>query len=172
MGTIGRILKILGKSDFYRELVRTVVYYFYEHVLPMERVTIGSNPEIHPTVSFRFEDNIKLGNDIVLDAHVCVWASPNSRIIIGDNIGVGPGTIMVSSNHRFLPGQVYTKQPLAEKDIVIGNDVWIGANCTILGGAKIGKGSVIGAGCVIYRSIPEDSVVVSGGRKLSIVKRR
>ncbi|MFQ5717132.1 MAG: acyltransferase [Nitrospinales bacterium] len=167
-----RLLRILGKGILFRELIKSGTYYLYEHVLPLENLKVGSNPEIHPTVSFRFEKNIVLGNNVVLDAHCCLWASEHSRIVIGDNTGIGPGSVAVSSNHSFPKGRVYTEEPLKESDISIGSNVWIGANSTLLAGAHIGDGCIIGAGCVIYRDIPKNSVVVSGSRKLSIVERR
>ena len=167
-----RLFKIFGNKIFYRELLRLGTYYVYEHALPMGNLHIGNNPEIHPTVSFRFENNITIGNKVVLDANCCLWASENSKITLGDNVGIGPGTIMVSSNHTFAADSVYTEQPMKEKNVVIGSNVWIGANCSILSGAVIGSGSAIGAGCVIFRSIPENSLVVSGSRKLSIVERK
>jgi len=166
------VLRILAKGVFYRELFRNGTHYLYEHILPMETLRVGSNPEIHPTVSFRFENNIALGDNIVLDAHCCLWASENSKITLGDNTGVGPGTVMVSSNHSFPKGKIYVEEPMSEKNIVVGNHVWIGANSTLLAGAEIGNGCIVGAGCVISAKIPENSVVVSGSRKLSIVKRR
>ncbi len=169
---IGSLFKIFCKKTFYRELLRLGTYYVYEHSLPIENLNLGDNPEIHPTVSFRFEKNITIGDEVVLDANCCLWASEKSKITVGNNVGVGPSTVMVSSNHSFAAGVVYTDQPIHEKDIVIGSNVWIGANCAILSGAKIGNGSIIGAGCVVYRSIPENSVVVSGSRKLSIIKRK
>ena len=45
-------------------------------------------------------------------------------------------------------------------DIMIGDDVWIGANAVILGGIKIGKGAVIGAGAVVTKDIPSNAVAV------------
>ncbi|MFQ5671487.1 MAG: acyltransferase [Nitrospinales bacterium] len=166
------LLRVLLKGGFYRELFSNGIHYLYEHILPMETLEMGGNPEIHPTVSFRFENNIVLGDNIVLDAHCCLWASENSKITLGDNTGIGPGTVVVSSNHSFPKGKVYVEEPMSEKDIVVGKNVWIGANSTLLAGAEVGDGCVIGAGCVISGKIPENSVVVSGSRKLSIVKRR
>jgi len=167
-----RILQIFTSSHFYKELFRWLVYYLYEHVLPLKNLRVGANLEVHPTVSLRFENNIHLGDNIVLDMNCCLWASPNSKITIGDNTGVGPGTIIISSNHSFFSKQSYTEQPLNEKDIVIGKNVWIGANSSILAGAQIGDNAIIGSGAVITGRVPEDSIVVSGSRKLSMTKRR
>lgn len=167
-----QIIKTLTSPQLFRELFRWHLYYAYEHAIPLKNLKVGKNPEIHPTVSFRFEKNISLGDQIVIDAHCCLWASEKSKIYVGDHTGIGPGTVIVSSNHSFVEKRLYTDLPLSEKDIIIGRNVWIGANSVILAGAHIGDGCIIGAGCVISRSIPDDSVVVSGNRTLSIAKRR
>ncbi|MBT3856448.1 MAG: acyltransferase [Nitrospina sp.] len=167
-----RLLQIITSPHLYRELFRWLVYYLYEHVLPLKNLQVGTDPEIHPTVSLRFEKNIHLGNKIVLDMNCCIWASPNSKITVGDNTGVGPGTIIISSNHSFFSKESYTEQPINEKDIVIGKNVWIGANSSILAGAHIGDNVIIGSGVVVTGRVPEDSIVVSGSRKLSMTKRR
>ena len=167
-----RLLRIIISPHFYKELFRWLVYYIYEHVLPLKNLRVGTNLEIHPTVSLRFENNIHIGNNIVLDMNCCLWASPNSKITIGDNTGVGPGTVIISSHHSFFSKQSYTDQPLNEKDIVIGKNVWIGANSSILAGAQIGDNVIIGSGVVVTGRVPEDSIVVSGSRKLSMTKRR
>ncbi|MBI4383437.1 MAG: acyltransferase [Nitrospinae bacterium] len=172
LAKIFRLFGILTSGAVYKELCRWGLYYVYEHALPMKRLKVGSSPEIHPTVSLRFEKNIALGNNIILDMNCCLWASEHSMITIGDNTGIGPGTVVISSNHSFAKGRPAIEQPLNEKDIAIGDNVWVGANSVILAGANIGSGSVIGAGCVISRTIPADSVVVSGNRTLSIVKKK
>ena len=46
------------------------------------------------------------------------------------------------------------------KPVKIGNNVWIGANCTVLAGVEIGDNSVIGAGSVVTKSIPKNVVAV------------
>lgn len=50
--------------------------------------------------------------------------------------------------------------PESKKEIVIGNDVWIGANCIIFEGVTIGDGAVIGAGSIIRKDVPPYAVVV------------
>ena len=54
--------------------------------------------------------------------------------------------------------------------MTIEDDVWIGANSTILKGVKIGKGSVIGAGTIVTRNVPPNVVVV--GNPARIIKER
>ena len=59
--------------------------------------------------------------------------------------------------------------PVENREFIIGNDVWIGANCIIFEGVTIGDGAVIGAGSVIRRNVPPYAVVVGVDR---IIKYR
>lgn len=83
------------------------------------------------------------------------------NIQIGDNCLFGPNVVVVDHDHEYRyiderRGNHYRKSP-----IIIGNNVWIGANVTILRGSQIGDGSVIGAGCVVRGKIGKNVVVVS-----------
>ena len=93
------------------------------------------------------------------------------RANIGDCVKVKLTNRLESGNASIHVNNI-AFDPMDSQGIIVGNNVWVGANCSILSGAVIGKDSVIGAGCVISRSIPENSVVVSGSRKLSIIERR
>jgi hypothetical protein len=55
-------------------------------------------------------------------------------------------------------------------DIVIGNDVWIGANCTIMDNITIGNGAVLAAGSVVTKSVPPYAIV--GGNPAKVIKYR
>jgi acetyltransferase-like isoleucine patch superfamily enzyme len=56
--------------------------------------------------------------------------------------------------------------------IVIGNNVWIGANCSILAGVTIGDNVTIGAGCVIREDIPSNTVVMTKSDCLAFIPKR
>ena len=76
---------------------------------------------------------------------------------IGDDVAIGPHTsIIVYSNH-YEPGKKVTETRIT-KDITIGNNVFIGANCTILPGTEIGDDVVIGAGSVVKGKLEESAV--------------
>ena len=171
MNKLFNLLKLAVTPAFYYELYRFLLYYVYEHTLPLGKITHGKNLELHPTVSIRFGENIRLGNDVVIDAHCCLWASEHSKIHLGNNTAVGQNTSFISSNHKFQKGQKFSEQELVEKDIRIGDDVWIGCNSVILAGVTVGSGSVIGAGVVVSQDIPENSLVVGKSRQLTILPR-
>ena len=99
---------------------------------------------------------------------------------IGNDVSISRGTYFHGSNHKFdNPNLPIMKQgteaaSLDYKDktysIVICDDVWIGSNVIILPNINIGKGSIIGAGSVVTKNIPEYSVAV--GVPARVIKNR
>ena len=72
---------------------------------------------------------------------------------------IGPNVLITSVGHPLSPKK--RRQQLAQaSSIKIGNDVWIGGNTTILPGITIGNNVVIGAGAVVTKDIPDDSLAL------------
>ncbi|MGI6110127.1 MAG: DapH/DapD/GlmU-related protein [Eubacteriaceae bacterium] len=87
----------------------------------------------------------------------CVFED-TSRIEIGDGAVIGSGTVMACTG---FPLDAGSRRQLMNQSlpIILGKDVWIGANCTILGGVTIGDGAVIRPGTVVAEDVPECAVV-------------
>ena len=83
----------------------------------------------------------------------------HKRIQIGDDVFIGPNTTIVDHNHIFDKDGVRRREFKCD-DVIIGNNVWIGANCVILKGTVIGDKSVIGAGSVISGTYPKNSFII------------
>ena len=84
---------------------------------------------------------------------------------------IGPRSIFRTSNHGFLDLDMnIAQQEHHSKDITIGDGVWIGAGVIVLPGVKIGDRSVIGAGAVVTRDIPSESIAV--GVPARVIKSR
>jgi acetyltransferase-like isoleucine patch superfamily enzyme len=83
---------------------------------------------------------------------------------------MGPGVKIFSSNHNTSLGVPMNIQPYVEKDIIIGNDVWLGAGVIVLTGVKIGDGAVIAAGSVVTSDIPP--YTIAAGIPAKPIKRR
>ena len=93
-------------------------------------------------------------------------------VTIGKFVNMGPECHIITSNHRHdrtditMQKQGYTEP----KEVVIGDDVWIGTRVTILPGVHIGSGSIIGAGAVVTHDIPPYSI--AGGVPAKVIKHR
>ena len=90
---------------------------------------------------------------------VCIYSS--CSVVIGENVTVGPGvTIIDDDMHPINPdSRRLNLQGAAPKPIKIGNDVWLCKGVTILKGVQIGDRSVVGAGIVVTKAIPPDTIV-------------
>jgi len=110
---------------------------------------------------------ISIGAGSKFNSGVILGADGGS-INIGQNVLIGPNVVMRASNHCFdrSPTVPIIKQGHSSGVIVIGNDVWVGANVTILAGAEIGDHCVIGAGAVVTGKINSCSVAVGVPAKI------
>lgn len=83
----------------------------------------------------------------------------------------GPKCSLFAENHVFEDTNSTIKsQGVSQKGIVVEDDCWIGSNVTILDGVRIGKGSVIGAGTLISKDIPDNSIIMD--RRDKVKKER
>lgn len=112
---------------------------------------------IEPDFKCDYGFNIHVSGLLVMNFN-CVLLD-TCKITIGKNVFVGPNTCIATASHPILPEERLITS--YGKPITIGNNVWIGANCTILPGVTIGDNSVIGAGSVVTKNIP-DQVVALG----------
>ncbi len=173
---IGGVLQRLGYARYlfsrgaWRWVIDRIDYTVVDHLAPWSQIHRGERAYIHPSVSFREASQISIGNHTRIQNHCCLWASPKGRIVVGDHSGLGPHTRIFSSNHQFLAGTPYHKQPWTESDVVIGKDVWVGAGSTILPGVTIGDGCVVAAGSVVTKGVPPGAVVA--GVPARVIKSR
>ena len=126
----------------------------------------GSNVNIEKGADFAL--NIKIGNNSGIGKNSIVGAYTQ----IGDNVMMGEACFIYARNHKTdrLDVPMCIQGFEEYRPVVISDDVWIGARVTILPGAKIGKGVIIGAGAVITGEIPDYAVV--GGVPARIIKYR
>ena len=99
------------------------------------------------------EAEIYIGKNTTIGYHNFIFSSKNIRI--GDNCLIAPFVYIVDSNHQIDKSNLINEQPNVTDEIIIGNDVWIASNTTILKGVTIGNGAVIAANSVVNKSIPE-----------------
>ncbi len=83
----------------------------------------------------------------------------DGHIYFGDKVMIGPNVTIVTAGHP-VDAELRSRGLQFNKDVHIGNNVWIGANAVILPGVNIGDNAVIGAGSIVTKDIPENVVAV------------
>lgn len=112
------------------------------------------------------------------------YPGDTARVVVGSFVSIAEGVkVFVGGNHPVdwvstyplrvvfgLPGALEDGCPVSKGDVVVGNDVWLGAGATILSGVHVGNGAVVGADAVVARDVRPYAVVV--GNPAREVKRR
>jgi acetyltransferase-like isoleucine patch superfamily enzyme len=140
-------------------LLRIVHYYSYAHVRERARIQFGSDAKVAPNVSLRNGERIAVGARSNIGERCSLWAGDRiGRITIGDDVLLAPQVFITASNYQFTADVPIMSQPCAEADVVIGDDVWLGAGVVVVAGVTIGDGCVVGAGSVVTRSLPAGAI--------------
>ncbi|TDE95110.1 acyltransferase [Occultella glacieicola] len=100
--------------------------------------------------------SIEMGTHCTINAYSIV----RGPVRFGRAVRVGAHTSIIGFNHTMTdPDTDVFRQPISERGIEVGDDVWIGSHCVILDGVRIGERSVIAAGAVVTKDVPAGAVV-------------
>lgn len=144
-----------------------------------EYISLGSQVQIDKSVNIgpgafitaRKGGFISIASGTSLNIDVMLNADLGGQIIIGKDCLIGPRVVFRTANHIYADRNKPIKtQGHTFKDIILENDIWIGANSVILSGVKIGQGSIVGAGSVVTGDVAPFSVV--GGVPARKIKNR
>lgn len=114
----------------------------------------GSSIVVHP-------ENVWIGKNTFINAGSYLIASEHAKIVIGDDCLISYNVHMRTDAHNYLDKSVpMREQGFTEKDIIIGNDVWIGFGAQVMAGVTLADGCVIGAGAVVTRDTEPYGVYV------------
>jgi len=154
------IFRTIFTLSFIKHLFVLPAFYIFNYTRGQRLANIGKGCHISPTVLMRCPERIYIGDNCLLNHNNVLQAGKKTGVIrLGNYVMVGPNVQMFAYNHCMdLNGVPMIEQPYIDADIIIENDVWIGAGTTILGGAKINKGVVIGAGSVVTGELPANSI--------------
>ncbi len=147
---------------------------------------------MHPTAILNHKENVVIGEGSHINEYVII-RSPLSKFVIGKNSHIGPFTVvfahlygikigdyvmiaphcvLVEGSHEYknLDKPMLNAGNFSTGAIIIEDDVWIGANCTILQNVRIGKGAIVGANSLVNKDIEPYSIV--GGVPIKVLGNR
>ena len=110
--------------------------------------------------------NIRVGDRFFANFNFTVL--DEAYVTIGDDVFIGPNVSLYTACHSTDPVERNTRREWAEP-ITIGNNVWIGGSVTVLPGVTIGDNCTIGAGSVVTKDIPANSIAV--GNPCRVIKK-
>ena len=103
--------------------------------------------------------------------HFAPYSCLYGPLTIGSHCAIAAHVVFASVGHGYARTDIpMVDQPVIKKEIVLEDDVWVGANAVITQGVTIGKGTIVGAGAVVTRDIPPYSVV--GGVPARVIRDR
>ncbi|RAP53320.1 MAG: acetyltransferase, partial [Methanosphaera sp. rholeuAM270] len=130
-----------------------------KRTLQLEKMlgSMGKNVTIENNFHCDNGKNIFVGDNFLANYNVTILDV--NTVHIGNEVMIGPNTLITTVGHPINP-KGRRKHMGVTSPVTIGNDVWIGGNVTVLPGVKIGNNVVIGAGAVVNRDIPDNSLAV------------
>ena len=126
---------------------------------------VPSSFRVFPPFYTDFGKNITVGEGVFINA--CCHFQDHGGVIIGDGCQIGHNVVFATLNHGLPPEERQTTYPAP---IVLGRNVWVGSNATILLGVTIGDNAVVGAGAVVTKDVPPYTIV--GGVPAKEIRKR
>lgn len=101
---------------------------------------------------------LSIGNNVGFSENCCIYL--RGDVTIGNDCIFGPGVKILTDSHTKSVDGLWRLGIPVNRNVVIGNNVWCGANVTLMPGVRIGNNVVIGAGSVVTKNIPNDEIWV------------
>lgn len=125
----------------------------------------GKNCWIESPFNCDYGYNISVGDNFYTNTNVCILDC--AKVTIGNNVWIGPNVGIYTPEHAF-DSEERAKGYEHALPVKIGNNVWICGGVTITGGVNIGSNSIIGAGSVVIKDIPDN--VLAAGNPARIIR--
>lgn len=160
----------LAYPEYFRPKYGYQRYYilFFHYLIPQKLFRL--NPKVKWPVHFSSKviDPQNITKGVLCDPgdNLSNYIQATNGIFFGNNIEIGPGVKIISSNHEI----TNFRKHITSKPIKIGNNVWIGSNSVILPEIEIGDNVVIGAGSIVSKNIPSNSIAV--GNPCKVIKAK
>ena len=141
---------------------------YYPHV--NNTAYIGANVKVYNKEKFIMDEHTGIGNNSII-------MNKYANFIIHRYSGISINLVAVTGNHPMIVGRFYRTISKIndhldiskyDKDIVIDEDAWTGANVTLLSGVHIGRGAIVAAGAVVTKSMPP--YCICGGVPAKVLK--
>ncbi|HRH96337.1 MAG TPA: acyltransferase [Prosthecobacter sp.] len=122
------------------------------------QIQLGRDCTLQPDIFFNYSHFWMPGPSMIFGDRVFIGRgcefNIREKIILGDDCLIASGCTFVDSNHGTDALRPMNAQHIETAPIVLGRNVWLGAQCVVLKGVQIGDGAIVGAGSVLTKSVP------------------
>ena len=133
-------------------------------------MVVGEGTKIDPRAYFIHGNLIEIGNNCDIGAYA-TFMTQCSNIKIGNDVAIAPHASFIADNMDSSGrGKIIDLPNISSSGIIVENGCWVGIKAVILPGVRIGKGSVVAAGAVVTKDVPDYSIVA--GVPAKVVKNR
>ena len=174
-------------KSIYLGIIQVLTRLAYEERELPSSISLRARLDVIPRAPHHERHKLSLGRNSLIETlcAVCTW---HGDVILEDGASLGIGSVVMGpvligkdsacSQYCFISGQShlyedvsknFMRQGVKKGQVVIGKNVWVGANSVILPGVKIGDNSVIGTGSIVIKDIPSYSVAV--GNPAKVIKK-
>lgn len=115
----------------------------------------GKKLQVAPNVTINNPENLYVGNNCYISHNVYINAK--GKLVLDDNVIIGPMSVLATTNHIFEDGVVTNKGK--SKPIHIKKGTWCASHVVITSGVIVGEGSIVAAGSVVTKNVEERSIV-------------
>ena len=150
----GRLLQKFNAADYENKSLKT-------ELLTELFGTVGKNMVVEHNFHCDFGYNIHVGSNFYAGFNCTILDMAEVRI--GDNCLIAPNVGLYTAGHNIDP--VNRHKSGYAKPITIGNNVWIGGHCVLVGGVTVGDNSIIAAGSVVTKDVPKNTVFAGNPAK-------
>jgi GT2 family glycosyltransferase/acetyltransferase-like isoleucine patch superfamily enzyme len=156
-------------------------------MLKIGNATVAETVRFHvdETAECIIEDDVQLRDHVVIECgaggylriasgtvvNYGTWINGSGKVSIGEDVLIAPNVSITSSSHRYDLRAPIKDQGLRLANVNIGDDVWIGANASVLAGSDIGRGAVIAANSVVKFNVPAESIA-AGDPAVKVASRK
>jgi len=120
--------------------------------------SVGSNVFIGPRVEVRGWEEIRLGNNVSI--HNACFVDGRGGLSIGNDVSIAHQCSVITFEHEWSDRTVPIRDnPVCYRAVVIADDVWIACGSRVLAGVKIGGRSIVAAGAVVTKDVPDFAIV-------------
>ncbi len=163
-------VKLLNFRSFFAELPQDISCGTRISVQSGGKIILEKNIHTRRAVTLEVDGGtLSIGKGSFINSGCAAVAKES--ITIGRNTALGPNTLIYDHDHRIDASLPFHDSGFVTSPVIIGDNVWIGANCVILRGSIIGNGCVIGAGSVVKGEYPADTVIIQK-RDETLTKKR